>query len=182
MINKGSSITKIVLIGLGIAALVWVWLSIGGFMESARATEAKNLMDSAAEAQSQLYMRRGRYAMVWTALNSGALSSYVNKSGYVSADGLYLMTNGGGEMRPNKGFKMHFEDNDQGFFVVAQRVHGQYRYYLIRPINEDKVYCVPSRTNLSDKKFCKSFMEVSSESELKDPRDPVPQKPADYWN
>lgn len=181
--NKGLSKLMIFLIILAVFILGWAWFSIGGIVEGSQALEADNIMGLASDAQNQLHMRRGRYSTVWTALNSGPLASYLNKKGdYVSNDGFYFMSRGGGELRPNKGYKMHFEENDQGFFVVAKRVHRRYRYTLVRSVDQEKTYCIPTSGNLLDRKFCMEFMNVTNSDQLIDPREPKPQEDVPFWN
>ncbi len=174
--NKGFTLPQILIAVLVIAVLAAVTFMVyDRFIERARATDAENTIGVAADAQGRQLMRKGRYTLLWTALDATQLATYMNKKGdYVSRDGKIFLTKGGGVEKPRGGFKMYFEEINGLYFIVAERMGWHYHYLLIRPLTEERTYCVHANNDDTDTKFCVDFMNVDSADQLPpDPRKDV---------
>lgn len=172
--KKGFTLMEMLATVLVIAILAAIAImAYDRFIERTRATDAENTIGLAAYAQGRQLMRKGHYTLLWTALDAAPLATYMNKKGdYVSEDGKIFLTKGGGVEKPRGGFKMYFEEINGLYFIVAERVGWHYHYTLVRPLTEERTYCVPMHDDDSDTTFCIDFMNVDTEEQLPpDPRE-----------
>ena len=169
--EKGFTMNKTMLFMLALvvvgAIVVYVF---SNFVESSRLKDAERIISAAVEAQDKYMMSRGRYTTSWVSLNALPLAPYMKLKGdYVSEDGTIFMNKGGGMVNPNNGFKIYFDEIYDDFYLVAERVNGNYHYTLVRPLGKGTTYCIPSKNSM-DEKFCMKYMNVGQVSQL--PADP----------
>jgi len=178
--HKGLS-QPVILVLVLVAIAIFTFVA-GKFVEQSRATEAENLINLVASAQKRHQMNKGKFSTTWKPLDIGMISSHMNRVGqYISPDGTTYLTKGGGFENPNKGFKMYFQTVRGKFYVIAERIHWRYEYTLVRPVSEDKTYCLPS-TGLkakADEKLCKEFMGVDELPQ--DPRTLTSKTRNSWW-
>lgn len=170
--HKGFTLIEILVTVLIIAILAAIGImAYERFIERTRSADAENTIGLASYAQGRQLMRKGRYTLLWPSLDAAPLATYMDKKGdYVSEDGKIFWTKGGGADNPRNGFKMYFEDINGDFFIVAERVGGWgYSYTLVRPLKEERTYCVSSGSS-ADNTFCMDFMNVDTEADI--PADP----------
>lgn len=170
--KKGFTLLEVLAAVLIIAVLTTVaWRVFDRFVERSRASDAENTIGLAAYAQNRQLMRKGRYTLLWTALDAAPLATYMDKTGdYINEEGTIFLNKGGGLENPRGGFKMYFEDIGDVFFLVADRINWRYTYTLVRPLKSTTTYCVPAAGSGVDANFCEDFMGVESEEDI--PEDP----------
>lgn len=183
--KKGFTRTQtglIVLVAVGL--LGWAAVALDGLMERASAAEATNIMNLAAAAQGRQMMRKGRYSKIWSGLDAAQLATFLKKpKEYFDKRGQVLFTQGGGEQNPKSGFKVYFEEKNDRFFVVAERINWRYGYVLVQRLPEEQLYCLPVSGKRADINFCLDFMGVDRLEDLPaDPRIPVAVDPYGLWN
>lgn len=183
--KKGFTLIEMLVVVLIIAILSAVAvMQYAHFIERTREGEAENLIGLAVYAQERLMMSKGRYSEVWTALDAAPLAAYMDKTGdFLSTDGKTFYNKGGGADAPKNGFAIHFENVGERWFAVARRVgNGTYRYTLVRPFNDDVIYCLPSEDNSDDQTMCADIMALDSPQDLPaDPRQEAAAAPANIW-
>lgn len=172
MYQKGFTLIEIVIAVVALIILSsWSVKTYSRFIERTRAAEVDNTINLATTAQGRYLMRYGRYSTKWTSLDAPQLSAYLKQVGeYVSPDGKYYITRGGGIDNPKSGYKIYFEEIFGKYFIVAERMHWRYGYTLVRPLPGDRTYCLPMTKKQIDVDFCLDFMNVESEEQL--PGDP----------
>lgn len=182
LLNKGFTLIEVLVTVLIVAILAAIGvMQYDRFIERTRAGEAENVMGLGVYAQGRQLMRKGHYTLQWTGLDAAPLAAYTDKGAadYLSADGQTFYTKGGGETSPRSGYAIHFENVGGAWFAVSERVgHWRYKYTLVRPFDEGKTYCVPSKDNNADSLLCVDFMNIDSEADLPaDPRLSIPAEP-----
>lgn len=181
----GFTLMELITVIIIVAILAsFAWPSYQRFVERMRIADVLTLIGTERASQDRHMLTRHHYTKKWASLDAAPVEvhSPVNTDGsgkgYLSADGEVFYTRGGAELpdaERKPGFAVKFEEFDEKWFFVAERVGsawGGYKYTLVRPFDNNQAVCVPDLTHEDSVLMCTDFMGVETPDKL--PPDPRP--------